>query len=233
MKTLKQHIAESKALQQNINIQENFKFKINRNNTIYTCQPKTRNELRQIIEDRYKEQGPGTKQEPIYFNDIDISKIDDLSHIFENTKFEYIDLSDWDVSNVYSMYSLFTKCYALREVNLSGWDVKRLESAGYMFDGCNLLKRVDLSWKNTSKIALFKRMFCDCINLQEVDISSFDLSGAKDMWRMFSNCISLSKLYLPNDFVPTKDITVTNMFVDCKNEIIPDWYDVNTGDLKI
>lgn len=196
-----------------------------------TIQPKTRTELRLIIDDRYKEQGPGTKQEPIYFNDIDVSKLDDLSHIFENRKFEYIDLSDWDVSNIYSMYSLFAKCYDLREVNLSGWDVRKVESTGYMFDECKLLEKIYLSWKNTSKISSFRRMFCECETLKEIDMSSFDLSGAKDMWRMFSDCVSLERLYLPNDFVPTKDITVTNMFSKCKKQIIPDWYNTYYDDL--
>ena len=220
MKTLKQII------------QENFKFKINRDNDIYAYHPKTRKELIQIILDKYGEQGPGTQNDPIYFNDIDVSSIDDFSELFSNMPFfRYIDLSGWDVSNVWNMHSMFDRCSNLREVNLSGWDVRKLESAGHMFDRCKLLEKVDLSWKNTSKIALFKRMFCDCVNLKEVDMRDFDLSGAKDMWRMFSGCISLKGLYLPNDFVPTKDITVTNMFTECKKEIIPDWYNTYYDDL--
>ena len=74
----------------------------------YTCTPKICNELRKIIEDRYDKLGPGTKDKPIDFNDVDVSNIDSFFNIdsiyyigiFEDTKFKYIDISDWDVSKV-------------------------------------------------------------------------------------------------------------------------------------
>ena len=62
--------------------------------------PKTFDELRKIIEDRYKKLGPGTKRNPIDFNDIDVSNLDSFyssthySGLFEGTKFKYIDISD-------------------------------------------------------------------------------------------------------------------------------------------
>ena len=37
---------------------------------------KSFDELRKIIEDRYKKLGPGTKKNPIDFNDIDVSNLD-------------------------------------------------------------------------------------------------------------------------------------------------------------
>ena len=37
---------------------------------------KSFDELRKIIEDRYNELGPGTKNDPIDFNDVDVSNID-------------------------------------------------------------------------------------------------------------------------------------------------------------
>ena len=55
-------------------------------------------ELRKIIKDRYDKFGPGTKQDPIDFNDIDVSNIDSFysiyeKGIFEYTRFKYIDIS--------------------------------------------------------------------------------------------------------------------------------------------
>ena len=42
----------------------------------YTCAPKSFEELKKIINDRYDKFGPGTKQKPIDFNDVDVSNID-------------------------------------------------------------------------------------------------------------------------------------------------------------
>ena len=41
----------------------------------YTCVPTSFDKLRKIIENRYKKLGAGTKQNPIDFNDIDVSNL--------------------------------------------------------------------------------------------------------------------------------------------------------------
>ena len=50
----------------------NEKLVINKNYKYYNYVPKSWNELRKIIEQRYKEQGAGTELKPINFNDIDV-----------------------------------------------------------------------------------------------------------------------------------------------------------------
>ena len=101
MKTLNQYIKE--------------KLIINKNYSDNTIVVKWFDELRKIIEDRYDKFGAGTKQDPIDFNDIDVSNIDSFCNnkdkgIFEGTKFKYIDISDWDVSNVTDMKYMFYNC---------------------------------------------------------------------------------------------------------------------------
>ena len=98
MKTLNQYIQE--------------KLIINKDYHDNMIVVKSFNELRKIIEDRYKKLGPGTKQKPIDFNDIDVSNIDSFYNdkgigIFDSMDFKYIDISYWDVSNVKSMYDMF------------------------------------------------------------------------------------------------------------------------------
>ena len=91
MKTLNQYIKE--------------KLIINKDYHDNKIVVKSSDELRKIIEQRYEEYGPGTKQNPIDFNDIDVSNIDSFCNdkdtgIFDGMDFKYIDISDWDVSNV-------------------------------------------------------------------------------------------------------------------------------------
>ena len=49
---------------------------INKDYRDASISPKSFDELRKIIEDRYNKLGPGTEQDPIDFNDIDVSNID-------------------------------------------------------------------------------------------------------------------------------------------------------------
>ena len=124
-------------------------------------------ELRKIIEDRYDKLGPGTKQNPIDFNDIDVSNLqyfynNEDKGIFEYTKFKYIDISGWDVSNIKSMRGMFFMCKELKSVgDISEWDVSNVTSMTSMFDGCILFNQ-DLSKWNVSKVRWYSYMFDGC-----------------------------------------------------------------------
>ena len=128
---------------------------------------KTFDELRKIIEDRYDKLGPGTKQNPIDFNDIDVSNLqyfynNEDKGIFEYTKFKYIDISEWDVSNIKSMRGMFFMCKELKSVgDISEWDVSNVTSMTSMFDGCILFNQ-DLSKWNVSKVRWYSYMFDGC-----------------------------------------------------------------------
>ena len=129
---------------------------------------KSFDELRKIIEDRYDKLGAGTEQDPVDFNDIDISNIDSFcgkydTGMFEYTRFKYIDISDWDVSNIKSMRGMFYLCKKLKSVgDLSKWDVSKVESMISMFDHCKTLTSVgDLSNWDVSNVKYTSYMFHD------------------------------------------------------------------------
>ena len=132
MKSLNQYIKE--------------KLIINKDYNQYTYAPKSFDELRNIIEDRYDKLGAGTKDNPIDFNDIDVSNLDSFCNnkyqgIFNHTDFKYIDISYWDVSNIKSMNSMFFNCEKLESVgDLSKWNVSNVTNMSGMFYKCNELK---------------------------------------------------------------------------------------------
>lgn len=66
------------------------KLIVNKNYNTYQYYPTTWKELRHIIEERYKELGPGTKNEPIDFNDIDVSRITTLKEYYNFYKEEEV-----------------------------------------------------------------------------------------------------------------------------------------------
>ena len=154
---------------------------------------KSFDELRKIIKDRYDKLGPGTEQDPVDFNDIDVSNLDsfynDDKGIFEGTKFNYIDISDWDVSNIKSMRSMFFECKKLKSVgDLSNWDVSNVTDMNSMFWECEKLELAgDLSNLDVSSVTNMGYMFAVCENFNK-DISKWDVSKVLYKSCAFDDC---------------------------------------------
>ena len=156
--------------------------------------PKSFDELRKIIKYRYNKLGPGTKQKPIDFNDIDVSNIDSFYNdkgigIFDSMDFKYIDISYWDVSNVKSMYDMFFACNKLKLTgDLSKWDVSKVTNMSGMFCGCNELEFIgDISKWNVSNVTNMTHMFNDCNNFNQ-DISKWNVSNVRYHAYTFYDC---------------------------------------------
>ena len=149
-------------------------------------------ELRNIIEDRYDKLGAGTKQDPIDFNDIDVSNIisfcdNDDNGLFERTQFKYIDISDWDVSSVTNMLSMFYRCNKLKSVgDISYWDVSNVTNMSYMFFGCVNFNQNISSW-DVSKVKDMCAMFKFCKSFNQ-DISGWNVSKVRQHVYMFEGC---------------------------------------------
>ena len=185
MKTLNQYIQE--------------KLIINKNyQDTKIAEPKSFDELRKIIEDKYDKLGPGTEQNPIDFNDIDVSNLDSFCNndrgLFSVTKFKYIDISDWNVSNVKSTGYMFFECKELKSVgDISNWDVSNVTNMGSMFFKCEKLESVgDISMWDVSKVSNMEFMFCNCESFNQ-DLSSWNVSSVTDMTYIFCNCKSFNQ----------------------------------------
>ena len=93
----------------------------------------TKEELRKIIEQRIKGEGY-----EVDLNDIDVSKITDMSYLFVSTNFNG-DISRWDVSNVTDIHSMFSGCKNFNG-DISGWNVSNVTNMCGMFSGCKNFK---------------------------------------------------------------------------------------------
>ena len=162
---------------------------------------KSFDELRKIIDDRYNELGPGTKENPIDFNDIDVSNLDSFydkgKGLFEYTKFKYIDVTYWNVSNAKSMRRMFFECKELKSVgDISKWDVSNVTNMRSMFYKCDELESVgDISKWNVSNVTNMMYMFHGCRSFNQ-DISKWDVSNVEYYLSIFCNC-SIKEEYKP------------------------------------
>lgn len=199
-------------------------LRIGLNDSPYTSKPDTLEKLREIIKQRFSEQGPGTKSKPIDFNNIDVSEFTSFYNesnnmgLFEDTEFKYIDISGWDTSNIKDMRKMFKGCkklkiiYGLDEINTSN-----VENMQEMFWNCCLLESIQLF--DTSNVKTMENMFNWCEKLQSVP--QFNTSNVKSMKSMFSHCKSLQSVLL---FDTSNVETMEDMFWKCtKLETVPEF----------
>ena len=134
-------------------IQEKLIIKKNKS-TNYKYFPQTKEELKEIIENRIKDEG-----NEVDLNDMDVSKITDMSSLFEYSDFNG-NISKWDVSNVTSMEYMFFVCKLFNQ-DISSWDV--------------------------SNVTNMEGMFCECKSFNK-DISTWDVSNVKSIDGIFYSC---------------------------------------------
>ena len=114
MKTLIDHINEALKIGKNLS---SF--------STYSCQPKTREELEDIIKSRMDKEGSNCD-----LNDIDTSLITDMSRMFFRSAFNG-DISKWDVSNVKNMSRMFLQSDFNGDI--SKWNVSNVTDMTGMF----------------------------------------------------------------------------------------------------
>ena len=141
MKTLVDHINEAMKIGKDIS---SF--------STYSCQPKTKKELKEIIKERISEQGNKCD-----LNDIDTSLIDDMSFLYCESKFNG-DISKWDVSNVVDMWFMFG--YSKFNQPIGNWNVSNVIDMFKMFSISKFNKDIS-NWK-INKDCDTTNMFGDC-----------------------------------------------------------------------
>ena len=106
-------------------IQKNFLIKKHKTSD-YKYFPDTKEELKDIIWERIKTEG-----KKVDLNDIDVSKITDMSFLFAYLDFNG-NISRWNVSNVTDMMAMFYNCKSFNQ-DISNWDVSNVTDMSSMF----------------------------------------------------------------------------------------------------
>ena len=136
MRTLASHINEALKIGKDIS-----KF------STYSCQPKSKDELKAIIDRRISKNGNGCN-----LNDINTSLITDMSWLFFDTNFNG-NISEWDTSNVTNMRNMFANLYFTGDI--SKWNVSKVKDMSDMFcyssvngdiSGWDVSNVDDMSW---------------------------------------------------------------------------------------
>ena len=140
-------------------------------------QPRTKEELEKEIDIRLN-------RDQYNLNDIDTSKITDMSRLFFSDKryLSRLDISKWDTSNVTDMHNMFYNCFDFN-CDLSKWNVSKVRDMSNMFDGCRKFNS-DLSKWKVSKVKDMKYMFYNCWKFNS-DLSKWKVSNTTNTYGMF------------------------------------------------
>ena len=190
-------------LYKNLLIKE--KLIINKNTKIdkYHYHPKDKKELKKLILKLIHEHGT-----EIDLNDIDISKVNDLSYLFCNSKS--------GTSNDISMYN--TNQF---NGDISEWDVSHVTNMECMFFGSYF--NGDISKWNTKNVKSMNNMFAFSeFTGKNGNISKWDVSNVKYMFGIFSNSKFDGDI---NDWDVKKTARSKDMFQDSPLEKNPpQWF---------
>ena len=144
--------------------------------SVYSCQPKTYDELKEIIKDRISKEGSNCD-----LNDIDVSLITDMTGLFMGSKFNG-DISKWDVSNVKNMSWMFDESWFNGDI--SNWDVSNVTNMWCMFNKSKFDQ--DISNWNVSNVEFMGWMFA--FSKFNQDISNWKINKDCKTVGMFKNC---------------------------------------------
>ena len=125
----------------------------------YKYFPETKEELKDIIKQRVKQEGS-----EVDLNDIDVSNITDMSKLFKDFSNFNGNISKWNVSNVTDMRDMFYMCKNFNK-DISEWNVSKVKDMSYMFYWCSKFNQ-DISNWNVSKVKYFDGIFSNC-NIKE------------------------------------------------------------------
>ena len=120
-----------------------------------------------------------------HISDWDVSYVSDMSSLFKDYSTFNDDISSWDVSNVIDMSLMFWSA-AHFSSDLSSWDVSNVSNMSFMFFNANNFTG-DLSSWDVSNVIDMAQMFSSCDNFTS-DLSIWDVSNVIDMTQMFTGC---------------------------------------------
>ncbi|MBO5003810.1 MAG: BspA family leucine-rich repeat surface protein [Clostridia bacterium] len=208
----------------------------------YAYHPQNNLELAKIVEELLT-------QGITDLNCIDTSKITNMSHTFymidDSTDIDF-DISDWDVSNVTNMESMFMYCSKFNcdlsnwnmsnvkntnmmfsnctnfNQDLSNWDVSNIKNSSMMFANCDLFEGNGIENWNVTNVVDASGMFYNCTNFNK-DLNNWDVHNMKNINNMFHGCEKFKGTNTNNwKFNHIKLVRMQNTFINCKNK--PKWY---------
>lgn len=180
----------------------NEDFKISKTTKLNIQKPKTCAELRDIVNQRYAENG-----NVIDLRDVDVSEIENFT--YPNP----LQITGAKTRNK----GLFEGLEYVIEININGWKTEQAKGFDYMFCDCiNLRRIIGIENIKTDSVERLRHMFESCQELRSLDLSKWNVSRVETMHSMFRSCIHLKTLDLSTWKYSKNLESISRMFQDCR-----------------
>lgn len=188
-------------------------------------------------------------------------KITSLTNAFVCKNLENLDVTDWDISEAYSIAAAFRYCEKLSTLNVSKWNTANITAMNSTFEGCSGLtvldvsnwvtdkvvslaktfrnctqvEKLDVSKWNTGKVTNLEGTFSYCGLIKELEVSNWNTSNVENLYNTFGHCTSLIKLDLHNwDVSKVTDMSyLFNVCSSLKSVDLTGWDTSNVLDMSI
>jgi len=160
--------------------------------------------------------------EAVDVENLDTRNVTSMGRMFElynyraNDLLKTLDVSNWDVSQVTTMYGMFSNREGLASLPVENWDVSNVTTMKSMFYGCTGLKSLNTENWDVSNVTTMESMFQLCDNLTELSTENWNVSGVTNMQYMFHCCSSLTSIATGNWDV-SNVTTMKSMFGHCSS----------------
>ena len=104
-----------------------------------------------------------------------------------NSRLIEIDLNNFDIRHVKSMWCMFKECTGLSSLNATKLDTSNIEQMNGLFHKCSSLTSLDLSNFNTLKVTAIDNIFSGCTNLEYINIQNFKDNNYNTINNFFDN----------------------------------------------
>ena len=123
-----------------------------------------------------------------FFPVVNTANVTKMNYMFQNTNLLVV--PDLNTPKCDNLLGTFKGCGSLLYADLSNWTLSKVSSVTSMFDGCERVSTIILPKGLRPKYA--DNMFYNCKSLTQVNIKDIDFSQCVDMSTAFQNCYGLT-----------------------------------------
>ena len=162
-------------------------------------------------------------------NGWNVSRVTDMQAMFASCHSFNQPLNDWNVSNVTDMRRMFSICTEFNQP-LNNWNVTNVMDMVQMFEHCNRFNQPLNNW-NVTNVDNMEMMFFDCNEFNQ-PLNNWNVSNVENMERMFDNCTEFNQPL--NNWNVSNVRNMEKMFFDCTqfNQPLNNWVITNVRNME-